>query len=73
MYTANLHQGLLGLRGLATLNEVARRIRQARDTASQNDTPSELDTNGNAVLAGVIATLYAVIDAGRRPMVMQNW
>jgi hypothetical protein len=66
MYAANLHQSLLGLHGLATLDEVAGRIRQACNTASQNDTPSELDTNGNAVLPSVIAILDAVVDAGSK-------
>jgi hypothetical protein len=60
----NLHQSGAGLLGLAALDEVARGVGQAGNTTTKNQAPSELDTNGNAVLASVAAVLDSVVDAG---------
>merc|ERR1712023_152369 len=64
VYTTDLHQGLLGLIGTAALDKVTRGVGKAGDTTTQNKTPGELDTDGNAVLASVTAVLNGVVDAG---------
>jgi hypothetical protein len=64
VYTTDLHQSLLGLIWPAALDEVTRRVGKAGDATTQDKTPGELETNGNAVLASVTAVLYAVVDAG---------
>ena len=64
VYTTDLHQGLLGLIGTAALDEVTRGVGKASNTSTQDKTPSELDTDGNAVLATVTTVLNGVVDAG---------
>ena len=70
--TTDLHQGLASILGAATLDEVARRVGQAGDTTTENNTPGELDTDRNAVLASVTAALDAVVDAGGKQKADSN-
>ena len=46
------------------LDEVSRGVGKACDTDREDDTPGELDANGNAVLAAVTTVLDSVVDAG---------
>lgn len=62
--TTNLHQSLLGLIGTAALDEVTRGVGKAGNTTTEDKTPGELDTDGDAVLASVTTTLDAVVDTG---------
>jgi hypothetical protein len=62
--TTYLHQSGPGLLGLTALDEVTRGVGQAGDTATKDETPGKLDTNGNAVLARVGTILDSVVDAG---------
>merc|ERR1712137_617170 len=62
--TTDLHQSLLGLFGLAALDEVTRRVGKASNTTTEDKTPGKLDTDGDAVLASVTTTLDAVVDTG---------
>jgi hypothetical protein len=60
----NLHQSGASLLGLAALDEVTRGVGQAGNTTTKDQTPSELDTDRNAVLASVATVLDSVVDAG---------
>ena len=53
-------------RGLvaAHLDVVARRFRQDEHARDQDDGPRELDGDGNAVRAGIVTVLGAVVDDG---------
>lgn len=46
------------------LDEVARRFRQQEQSATQNESPEHLKSNGDAIGAGVSAVLGTVVDAG---------
>jgi hypothetical protein len=64
--TTDLHQSLLGLIGTAALDKVTRGVREAGNTTTEDKTPGELDTNGDAVLASVTTTLDAIVDTGSK-------
>lgn len=59
-------EGSGGRGNVATLDEVARRIGQEEETAGENDSPDELDGDGNAVCASVWTALGTVDHTGSK-------
>lgn len=57
-------EGLGCLLGLATLDPHARSLRQDEHAEEDDQSPGELDGNGDAVAAGVIVVLGGVVDNG---------
>jgi hypothetical protein len=53
-----------GLFDATALDEVSRGVGKACNTDSKDNTPGELDADGNAVLAAVTTVLDSVVDAG---------
>jgi hypothetical protein len=48
----------------AALDEITRAIGEEEETDAENEAPGELDRDGNAVLAGIVAVLRGIVDAG---------
>ncbi len=63
---AQARQRAGGVGPAAALDEVARRFGQHEHAAEEDDGPSELDGDGDAVGAGVVAVLGRVVDNGRQ-------
>lgn len=57
-------ESLGGIFNPALLDEVTRRVGKEHETTTENQSPGELDGNGDAVGASVIAFLCAVDDTG---------
>jgi hypothetical protein len=55
-------QGVHGSGNVALLDEVTGRVGKEEQTTAENQSPGELNGNGNAVRAGVIAVLGGVND-----------
>ena len=57
-------KSLGGTGQIALLDEVTRRLGQEKETGTKDESPGDLDTDGDAVGAGVGAVLGGVVDAG---------
>ncbi len=62
--TPQARESIHSLLNLASLDEVAGRIWEEKQATSENDTPGELDANGDAVRAGAFVVFDGIVDAG---------
>ena len=62
--TAEPGKSVHSLLNLASLDEVAGRIWEEEQTTAKDDTPGELNADGDAIRAGAIVVFGGIVDAG---------
>lgn len=62
--TADTGEGVNGVFDAAPLDKVSGRVREEQETTTEDDSPGELDGDGDAVGAGAVEVLGSVDNAG---------